>query len=53
MFDIPSVFPQTFAKDIIFTEILRKNIIVNDELFSHLVQRGVFTDSMVDEIKVC
>ena len=41
-------------------EILRSNrvdlvrdLVVNEDLFSHLVQGDVFTDSIVEEIKVC
>ena len=32
---------------------LVRDLIVNEELFAHLEQSDVFTDSMVDEIKVC
>ena len=62
MFDIPFVFPQTM--DEIQREILRTNhrdfmtTLVDDknlcaQLCTHLVRNGVFTGSVMNELKVC
>ena len=60
MFDIPSVFPQTIRMDEAHRKALQTNqelftsdLVISDELFDSLVRSGVFTESMVDEIKVC
>ena len=58
MFDITSVFPQTM--DGIHRKILQINqeylvqyLDVKRELCAQLVQNGVFTASMMDELQVC
>ena len=58
MFDIPSVFPQTMdeagRKALQRNqELLTKDLVISDELFAALVRSRIFTESMVDEIKVC
>ena len=60
MFDIPFVFPQSITMNESHRSILRRNkellvrdLDVNMNLCAHLVQSGVFTVSMEDEILVC
>ena len=58
MFDIPSVFPQPMDK--IHMKILQRNqeeietmLDLDVKLCDHLVQNGVFTDSMMKKLMVC
>ena len=58
MFDIPSVFPQTLAKDEALGKILQRNqellvrdLVIDWKLFEEL--RDVFATSVVLNIEVC